>query len=347
VPGIVGAPVVAYTSTTHWIAAPAAGEGDLAWLEVGKSAGDVRTVAAFRGDRLLLRVGTANRTIVDSGCTEAPCDGVRAPVGGSGGVFGYAIAFPGTGGYVGTVGSTGVATLVAEDASDPATITAPHLVALTPTAMVWVDDGAIRTAPLAGGAATVLVAADATGGEVTSLAAIDGVVAWSAKLPLGGSAVSARAGGGAVVELGREPNPNVGLLGGVGVAADGTVVAVHRSYPAGQQQVDIIAFAASGIRRTLLSSLPFSRKAPFEAMRPSVSGSLLAVRRREGTSGAQDAIYVINLFTGTTVRAAVSLRSTARLSDPSLAGGRLVWAKTTFRRSVFQRAQIFSAPVRG
>ena len=50
----VSTPVVAYSTTTAWIAAPAIGAGDFAWLEVGSQDGDVRAVAAFRGDRLII-----------------------------------------------------------------------------------------------------------------------------------------------------------------------------------------------------------------------------------------------------------------------------------------------------
>ena len=181
-PALVSTPVVAYSTTAAWISAPAIGASDFAWLETPREGGDVRVVASFRGDRLIVRAGGANVTAVDQPCTTTPCGTVQAPVANGDGSFGYAVAFPGTGGYVANASAAGVSTVVAEDQTDPHDIVAPHPVASAGATLVWVDNGQILSAPTAGGAAATLVTAEQAGGTITSIAAGAAGGAWAAHL---------------------------------------------------------------------------------------------------------------------------------------------------------------------
>ena len=336
--GVVATPVVAYSTTTSWIAAPAIGEGDFAWLEVGRNDGNVRTVAAFRGDRLIVRTAGKNATVVDQPCETTPCNAVQAPVTGATGAFAYAVAFPGTGGYVASVGATGASNLVAEDTTDPAAITTPHLVTTTGSAVVWADNNAILIAPNVGGTAAILV---------TSLSAGAAGIAWSARTAAGGTMVGFRAVTGEVSIRAQEPTAATATLYSVAVAEDGTIVANRRTLSKGLQQLAVVAYAPDGTKRTLLRSVPFSKQESFEVTRPSVAGGLVAVRRREGQGGTQDALWVVNLATGKSTRVTAVERSTARLSDPAFGAGRLVWARTDLAGGRLVKSRIYSAAVRG
>jgi hypothetical protein len=344
--GVVATPVVAYSTTSSWIAAPAIGQGDFAWLEVGRNDGNVRTVAAFRGDRLIVRTAGKNATVVDQPCDTTPCNVVQAPVTGATGVFAYAVAFPGTGGYVASVGATGASNLVAEDTTDPAAITTPHLVATTGSAVVWVDNNRILIAPNVGGTAAILVTAEQSGGEITSLSASAAGIAWSARTVARGTMVGFRAATGELSIRAQEPTAAKATLYSVAVADDGTIVANRRTLRKRRQQLAVVAYAPDGTARTLLKSVPFSRQEKFEVTRPSVAGGLVAVRRREGQGGGRDALWVVNLATGKKSRVAAVKRSTSRLSDPAFGGGRLVWARTDLSGSRLLRSRVYSAAVR-
>ncbi|MGA0122697.1 MAG: hypothetical protein ACO3KD_06800 [Gaiellales bacterium] len=345
-PALVATPVAQYATTTSWIAAPAVGRGDLAWLEVKRADGSARTVAAFRGDRLVLRAAGTTRTIVHEDCDPGDCDIVRAPVAGADGAFAYSVAFPGVAGYVASVTRSGASNVVAEDISDPELIRDPHLVATTAAAVVWVEDGSIRIAPAVGGTAAILVAAEATGGEVTAISAGPAGIAWSVRRPDGGTAIVVRTITGEVAVRAEESAGSKQLAQPV-LMDDGVVVALSRRIVRGRYAVDLIAIAADGARRTIAASTPFGRGGALEAMRPSVSGTRVAARLREGAGGRRDAIWVFDLASGARQRVTAAERRRERLSDPSFGGGRLVWAKTQLRGSRLVRARILSAAVRG
>ena len=345
--GVVATPVVAYSTTSSWIVAPAIGDGDFAWLEVARNDGNARTVAAFRGDRLIVRTAGKNATVVDQPCDRTPCNTVQAPITGATGAFAYAVAFPGTGGYVASVGATGASNLVAEDTTDPATITTPHLVATTGSAVVWVDNNAILIAPNVGGTAAILVTTEQSGGEITSLSAGPAGIAWSARTPTGGTMIGYRSALGELSTRAQEPTAAKATLYSVALGDDGTIVAIRRTLSKGRQQVAAVAFAPDGVARTLLQSVPYGKQDPFEMTRPSVAGGLVAVRRREGQGGGQDALWVINLATGKSSRVTAVDRNTARLSDPSFGSGRLVWARTDLAGGRLAKSRVYSAAVRG
>ena len=342
---LVATPVAQYTTTASWIAAPTVGQGGLAWLEVGRSDGSTRTVAAFRGDRLVLRSAGRTGTVVHEDCNPGDCDIVRAPVAGADGAFAYSVAFPGTAGYVASVSRGGGSNVVAEDVTDPELIADPHLVATTAAAVVWVEDGSVRIAPTVGGTAAILVAAEATGGEITSISAGPAGIAWAVRRPDGGSAIVVRAITGELATRAEE------VAGGAQLAQpvlmdDGTVTAVSRRVVRGRYAIDLVALAPDGSRRVIAQSTPFGRGGPLEAMRPAVSGTRVAARLREGAGGGSEAIWVFDLATGAKQRVTAADRSRERLSDPSLGGGRLVWAKTELRGSTLARARILSAALR-
>ncbi len=344
---IVSTPVVAYSTTSAWIAAPAIGSGDFAWLEVATEDGDVRAVASFRGDRLLVRAAGKTTEVVHEPCTTVPCNTVQAPVAQSDASFAYAVAFPGTGGYVASVTGAGASTVVAEDQTDPRLIATPHPVAVTGTTVVWVDNNAILSAPSAGGAATTLVTSDQAAGEITSIAASAAGVAWSARATAGGTLIGFRSSAGAISTRATEPDTAVATLYSVALADDGTVVAIRRTLAKGRQQIALTAYALDGTPRTLLTSASFGKRDPFEVTRPSVAGTRVAVRLRGGKGGVDDELWVADLATGSTSRVTSVARSVARLTDPSFGAGRLVWAKDELTsRGRLLRARLYSAAVK-
>ncbi|MGI9116289.1 MAG: hypothetical protein ACR2JV_01475 [Gaiellales bacterium] len=344
---LVSTPVQAYATTAAWIAAPAIGTGDFAWLEVGRGDSDVRAVAAFRGDRLVIRTRGRNVPVVHEPCTTMPCNTVQAPVSEGDGTFAYAVAFPGTGGYVATVSPAGQSTIVAEDQTDPHDITTPHPVAVAGATVVWVDNNTVFSAPSAGGPATTLVTSDQAGGAITSIAASAAGVAWAAKPAAGGTMIGVRTNDGAIATRASEPDARVATVYSVALVDDGTVLAMRRTLSGGRQRIALTAYAADGSSRTLLSSVAFGTRDPFEVTRPSVAGARAAVRLRGGKGGSRDEIWVVDLATGRTMRVTATDRSEARLTDPSLGAGRLVWAKDALTsRGRLLRASLYSAAVR-
>ena len=344
--GVVATPVVAYSTTSSWIVAPAIGAGDFAWLEVNRNDGNARTVAAFRGDRLIVRTAGKNATVVDQPCDTAPCNAIQAPITGAGGAFAYAVAFPGTGGYVASASAVGASNLVAEDTTDPALITTPHLVTTTGSAVVWVDNNVILIAPNIGGTAAILVTAVQAGGDITSVSASAAGIAWSAQTPAGGTMVGYRSAIGALSTRAQEPNAATATLTSVALADDGTIVAIRRSVRKRRQQVTVLAIAVDGTPRTLVKSAAFSKQDPIESTRPSVTENLVAVRLRDGQGSGQDALWVVNLTTGRRSRVTVVDRNHSRLSDPSFGNGRLVWARTDLAGRWLVKSRIYSAAVR-
>ena len=342
-PAFVSTPVVAYSTTAAWIAAPAIGPADFAWLEVDRANGDSRVVAGFRGDRLVVRTKGANTTVVDQPCTTLPCGTVQAPVGNGDGSFAYAVAFPGTGGYVATVSGAGLSSVVAEDQTDPHDITAPHPVTSAGGTIVWVDGNAILSAPAAGGAATTLVSAEQAGGTITSVAASAAGVAWAVRPTAGGTAIGVRSAAGEIATRASEPDTAVATLYSVVLADDGTVVAMRRTVAKGRQTIQLMAYAADGSSKALLTSVPFGKRDPFEVTRPTVAGTRVAVRMRGGKGGTRDEIWMADLASGASARITAVERSEARLTDPAFGAGRLVWARDDLRPL---RGRVYSAAVK-
>ena len=343
----VSTPVVAYSTTAAWIAAPAIGVGDFAWLEVAKEDGDVRAVAAFRGDRLVIRAAGKNTEVVHEPCLTMPCNTVQGPVTEGDGSFAYAVAFPGTGGYVANVTPAGASNVVAEDQTDPHLVTTPHLIATSGTTVIWVDNNTIYSTASPGGAPATLVTSDQAGGDITSVAASAAGVAWAAKATAGGTLIGFRAASGAISVRATEPNSAVATIYSVALADDGTVVAIRRTLEKGRQRTAVVAYGLDGVSRALLSSAPFGKRDPFELTRPSVAGSKVAVRMRGGKGGGDDELWVADLVSGKTGRVTAVPRWQARLTDPAFGAGRLVWAKDELTsRGNLQRARVYSAAVK-
>ena len=343
----VSTPVVAYSTTAAWITAPAIGAGSFAWLEVGRSDGDVRVVASFRGDRLLVRASGKNTPVVHEPCMMKPCNTVQGPMTESDGSFAYAVAFPGTGGYVANVTAAGVSNVVAEDQTDPREITTPHLIATVGTTVLWVDDNIIYSASSAGGATATLVTAEQAGGTITSIAASGAGVAWAVKPATGGTALGFRDAAGAISTRVVEANSAAATIYSVGLADDGTIVAIRRTLAKGRQQTALMAYGLDGVGRTLLKSATFGKGDPFELTRPAVTGTRVAVRMRGGNGGVNDELWMVDLATGKSGRITSVPRTEARLTDASFGGGRLVWAKDELTsRGRLLRARLYSAAVK-
>ncbi|MGI9187533.1 MAG: hypothetical protein ACR2J9_08490 [Gaiellales bacterium] len=344
---LVSTPVVAYSTTAAWIAAPAIGAGDFAWLEVAKEDSDVRAVASFRGDRLIIRAAGKNIPVVHEPCTTMPCNTVQGPITEGDGSFAYAVAFPGTGGFVANVSAAGASNVVAEDQTDPHDITTPHLVATAGTTIVWVDNNVAYSAPSTGGTPTTLVTSEQAGGEITSIAASTAGIAWAAKATAGGTLLGFRAADGTISTRVAEPNTAVATIYSVGLADDGTIVGIRRTVAKGRQQTALVAYGLDGAARTLATSVPFGKRDAFESTRPSVAGTKVAVRLRGGKGGTDDELWLADLVSGKAGRVTAVPRSEARLTDPALGAGRLVWAKADLTsRGGLQRARLYSAAVK-
>ena len=345
-PALVSTPVVAYSTTAAWVSAPAIGATDYAWLETPRENGDVRVVATFRGDRLVVRSGGRNIVAVDQPCTTVPCGTVQAPVANGDGSFGYAVAFPGTGGYVANASAAGVSAIIAEDQTDPHDIASPHPVASSGSALVWVDNNQILSAPTGGGAAATLVTTDQAGGTITSIAAGAAGVAWTARATAGGTLIGYRDAAGALSVRATEADTAVATLYSAALADDGTILAMRRTLAKGRQTLTLMAYAPDGASRTLVASVPFGKRDPFEVTRPAVAGARAAVRLRGGPGGSRDELWVIDLSNGRTSRVTAVERSEARLTDPSFGAGRLVWARDDLSGLRLVRARVYSAAVK-
>ena len=323
---LVSTPAVAHATAAAWIAAPASTTTGLAWLEVGKSDGDARTVAAFRGDRLVIRTAGRIHEVVHRPCTEQPCDAVQAPVALADGTFAYAVAFPGTGGYVARATADGRSTVIAEDQTDPHEIRYPHPVATTGAGIAWLDGNRVHLAP-PGRSGFLAVRSAQAGGTITAIAAGPGGIAWIARTERGGTIIGVRSRTGVLSLRASEPDASKARFASLAIADDGTVVAIRRVADGAAWRTELDAYAPDGASRLLQSSPALAASSTAETPQPSTLGSRVAVRLRGGAAGELDVVWLFDLASGAHQRVVAVKRANARISNPSLGGGRLVWAR--------------------
>lgn len=347
---MIAAPVVVHATTADWVVAPAvAPSSEIAWLEVGRRLGDPRILASFHGDRLRLRIGKRARSIVNGACTQAPCDDVQAPVALAGGGFAYAAGFGEGGEYVGAVDAAGVSRLIGEehadeDADEPAA--APALVAATGDRIAWVERERVVWSPAVGGAHSVAVAKVDTGGAITSLAGLDGALAWTARTAAGGTELRVRLANGEVQVRAAEPDAAKGVLSGVAIAPEGVILVVRTAPVRGGRVQTLRRHLPDGTVEDLVVSGTLPRS-DADRMRPSASGTRVAVRVRTGRAGSREEIWLLDTASGQRRKVVVVDRNAARLSNPALSADRLVWARTDLSGGwKLKRSRIFSARMR-
>ena len=342
---LVSAPVAVYSTAASWVTAPAVGAAGAAWLEVGRDDGDARVVGTFRGDRLVIRTTGRARGVVHEPCMETPCSTVQAPVAvAAHGSFAYAVAFPGTGGYVADVGADGRSRVVAEDQTDPHRIALPHPVASTGAAIAWVDENRIHLAPPSGRPDAIVVRGARTGGRIVALGAGPAGIAWVARTDAGGTEIRVRTAVGGISVRATESDAATARFVSVGIADDGTVVAVRREADGAKWRTRLVALAVDGTSRTLAATAPLDVATTATVPRVSVSGTRAAVRMIGGRTGSLDVIWVVDLATGARERVDVVRRAAARLSDASLGAGRLVWARDSLAADGgLRRSRLMSA----
>ena len=330
---LVSAPTVVYSTSAAWIAAPAASASGTAWLEVAADDGDAHAVASFRGDRLVVRRAGRVRGVVHQPCMERPCSTVQGPVAASDGAFAYAVAFPGTGGYVASVAADGRSGIVAEDETDPHRIARPHLVASTGSAIAWVDENRIHLAPASGRPDNVVVQDERAGGTIIAIGAGSAGIAWIARSPGGGTAIGVRTAAGAISVRASEPVAAIARFASVGIAADGTVVAVRRVAVDALWRTELVAYAVDGTARTLVATAALAATTTETVPHVSVADGLAAVRLVSGRRGELDVVWIVAVASGARQRVVAVRRASARLSDAAVGGGRLVWSRSTLTAS--------------
>lgn len=351
------APVVLESRTDAWLIAPAASAKATAWLRLPEDAGSLRLVTARVGDQLAVRLGKATRTVVDGGCpTSGECQGVRALAAGATDAFAAATAPDDETRLLMSAAPGRRLRVLAAGAppDDPTARDESRLASAGGGQAIWLADGSIMTRPLDGSApARRLLRPENTRGTVIALAVSDTAFAWTARAEDGAYSVVSRPlvdGKGAV--LLAESRKGV-ALGALALLGDGSV-AVARRY-AGRRIVDEVVRlvpgqgGAAATATSLIASVSVTRTRPVDLVRPEASGSIVVVRVRDGLNGLglKDAIWAIDVATGDRLRLARESRGVMRLSDPSISGRRVVWARTRIDGTELVRSRIQAVRLRG
>ncbi len=164
------------------------------------------------------------------------------------------------------------------------------------------------------------------GGTLRAVVRHEPVTAWLSRAAAGQDAVYEQLDGGRPRLLYRETRPGVRLT--ALAPLDGGRVGVVALRTAGGGLTASVLLLTPGVAQpAVLAASAHSPQA--HAYNPSLSssGQSLAFRRRVGSErGLADQIVVIDVLRGTTRVVASALLRTARLSDPSLGYGRVVWS---------------------
>jgi hypothetical protein len=338
-------PAVLATSVASYLVAPAAGRRVTAWLEY--PATHARTpdaVTRRRANRLVIadRAGRRARVVYDGGCAALQrCDTVAAPQAGLDTVL-YAVA---DGRHADLAAATlefKPSRLVAQ-MNPPAGGTPPPF-ALAGPAAVWYTAGAVRERPPdLKEAASTLVGAPA-GGTVRAVVRHEPVTAWIARTGAGQDAIYEQLDGGRAALLYRETRPGVRLT--ALAPLDGGRVAVVALRRAGGSRSASVLLVTPGVVRpaVLAASAPSPARQTYS---PTLSsfGQSVAFRRRVGSQrGLADQIIVIDVLRGRTRIVASARLRVARLSDPSLGYGRVVWSSAQIDGARLVRSSVLATP---
>ena len=221
----------------------------------------------------------------------------------------------------------------------------PPPFALAGPAAVWYTAGTVRQRPPdLKEPATTLVAAPA-GGSVRAVVRHEPVTAWLARSSAGQDAVYEQLDGGRATVLYRETRPGVHLT--ALAPLDGGRVAVVALRSAGGVATGERAARDARRAASRRCSWPRRPRRALQTYSPALSsfGQSVAFRRRVGSErGLTDQIVVIDVLRGTTRVVASARLRTARLSDPSLGYGRVVWSTAQIAGSRLVRSRVLAAP---
>lgn len=338
-------PAVLATSAASYLAAPAAGRRVTAWLEFPAArATSPDAVARRRADRLVItnRDGRRVQVVYDGGCSPAqPCDTVAAPHAGADTIL-YAVAD----GQHANIASASLlrrpSRLVAQMAQPAGGVPPPYTLA-GPEA-VWYTASALRERPpdISEPARTLIDAP--TGGPVRAVARREPVTAWLGRTATGRDAVFEQLDGGRVALLYSEVRPGVRLTS-LALLDGGRVAVVAVRTAAGARTASVLLVTPRQPEPSVLvASVPSPRALAYN---PTISsfGHGVAFRRRIGSErGLADQIVVIDVLRSTSrVVASARLRA-ARLSDPSLGFGRVVWSEAQIAGTRLVRSRVLSTP---
>lgn len=337
-------PAVLATSVASYLVAPAAGKRITAWLEYPATrAGSPDAAARRKANRLVVsdRAGRRTQVVYDGGCAALQrCDTVAAPQAAADTVL-YAVADGRHADLAAATLELRPGRLVAQMTQPPG---GPPPFALAGPEAVWYTKGALRRRPpnLKERASTLVGAPP--GGTVHAVARREPVTAWLARSQAGQDAIYEQLDGGRPTLLYREARAGVRLT--TLAPLDGGRVAVVALRSAGGTRRASVLLVTPGVLQpvVLAASAPSPRGQPYT---PALSsfGQSVAFRRRVGSErGLTDQIIVIDVLRGTTrVVASARLRA-ARLSDPSLGYGRVVWSSAVVAGARLVRSSVLATP---
>ena len=203
--------------------------------------------------------------------------------------------------------------------------TARLMVASTPARLLWVENGAIVSRDAVTGVVRRVAAPRGVAGDVTSLAAAGDRVLWSVR-DGDTTKVRLKVGGAAVTELFNEKGGRA--VGGVALAADGTAVVARRVIDRRRARVEIVVVPPGGAARVIARSARYGGGARAGMPRLAAAGTLVTYRLRSGARGTSESIWVADLAGRGSKRLVTVARTRARLSDPGVAPGRVVWTRS-------------------
>ena len=338
-------PAVIATSVASYLVAPAAGKRVTAWLEYPAARAATPDAAARRrANRLVIanRGGNGVQVVYDGGCTVAQaCDTVAAPAAGADTVV-YGVADGQHADIASATLQRRPSRLVAQLAHSPA---GPPPYALAGPEAVWFTGGVLRTRPPDISAATRTLVAAPVGGTVTAVARREPVTAWIARSANGQQALYESLDGGRPVTLYREQRAGYRLTA-LALIDGGRVAVVAVRDRGGTRTASVLLVTPRVPAPTVLVTSAPSPKAFAYSPALSAFGTSVAFRRRVGSErGLADQIIVLDVLRGRSRVVASARLRTARLSDPSLGFGRVVWSATEIAAgSKFVRSRVLATP---
>jgi len=323
-----------------WLFAPAIRKGATAWLRVPAASGDPATPTRHAGDVLVVRRGGSQRRVYDGGCSQPlDCATVRDPAAAAG-RFAFAVTPNADTGYLAAVGNTGAASILyADETGEPASL----VWSVDGDRIVWALPAGILSRPLDGDAAaeTIVPGRDLEG-DVVRVAASRAGVAWIARRRDADALYVA--GPGAAPRLVRTEGARG--LAGVALAPDGAVISVRRvSTPTGRRErfeVMIDRAGAEPVRISQSAAVPVGSQPPM----PRVDGSLVVFRTYTTLSGGRELVLVYDLASGARARVTQADRRLARLSDPAVAGRRVIWTRSDLVGQRLVRSSVLVSVIR-
>ena len=337
-------PAVLATSVASYLTAPASGGRVTAWLEYPAShAGSPDAVARRKATRLVIadRTGRRARVVYDGGCARLQrCDTVSAPQAGTDTVL-YAVADGRHADLASATLEIRPGRLVAQ-MRQPVGEPPPFM--LAGPAAVWYTAGRVRERPPDLKKPATTLVGDPPGGTLHAVVRHEPVTAWLSRAAAGQDAVYEQLDGGRPRLLYRELRPGVRLT--ALAPLDGGRVGVVALRRAGGGLTASILLLTPGVPQpAVLTASAHSPQAHTYNPSLSSSGQSLAFRRRVGSErGLADQIVVIDVLRGTTRVIASALLRTARLSDPSLGYGRVVWSSARIAGGRLVRSSVLAAP---